>query len=123
MTARVTMWANPSCSKSRGATALLAELGVDVDEVLYLHTPPSREEIERVLRLLGSDDPGILLRTSEPLSRELGLATAPRDAVLEALATHPELIERPVVICGERAVIARPPELLLTVLGEEEHGP
>ncbi len=113
MDERVTLWANPSCNKSRGAEALLKERGVVVDTVLYLHTPPDRAEIERVLTLLGTDDPQVLCRRGEAAYRELGLATAHRDTVLAALATHPELIERPVVIRGDRAVIARPPERLL----------
>ncbi|HVM20891.1 MAG TPA: arsenate reductase (glutaredoxin) [Mycobacteriales bacterium] len=112
----VTIWANPRCSKSRGAEALLAERGVEVERVLYLETPPSREEIERVLVLLGTDDPRGLTRTGEPLFRELGLADANREQLLDALATHPELIERPVVVRGDRAVVARPPERLLDLL-------
>ena len=113
---RVTIWANPRCSKSRGAEALLAERGIEVERVLYLDTPPRREELERVLRLLGTDDPRALVRTGEPAYRELGLAGADREALLDALAEHPELIERPVVVRGDRAVVARPPERLLELL-------
>ena len=112
----MTIWTNPACSKSRGAEALLAERGVEVERVRYLDTPPSREELERVLGLLGTDDPRVLLRTGEPAYAELGLADADRDAVLDALAAHPELIERPVVVRGDRAVLARPPERLLELL-------
>ncbi len=112
----VTIWANPRCSKSRGAEALLAERGVEVERVLYLETPPSREEIERVLALLGTDDPRAIIRTGEAAYRELGLADADREQLLEALTTNPELIERPVVIRGDRAVVARPPERLLELL-------
>ena len=116
MTERVTVWANPRCSKSRGAEALLAERGVEVERVLYLVEPPSRAELERVLHLLGTEDPRVLVRSGEPAYRELGLDGADRAALLDALATHPELIERPVVIRGERAVVARPPERLLELL-------
>jgi arsenate reductase (glutaredoxin) len=84
--------------------------------VLYLETPPSRAEIERVLAQLGTDDPRALVRTGEPVYRELGLADADRDRLLDALAEHPQLIERPVVIRGDRAVVARPPERLLALL-------
>jgi arsenate reductase (glutaredoxin) len=112
----VTIWANPRCSKSRGAEALLTERGLEVERVLYLETPPSRAEIERVLGLLGTDDPRALVRTGEAAYRELHLADADRDGILDALTTHPELLERPVVIRGDRAVVARPPERLLELL-------
>ena len=114
----VTIWTNPRCSKSRGAEALLAERGVEVQRVRYLDTPPSRAELERVLGLLGTDDPRVLVRTGEPLYAELGLAGADRDRLLDALAEHPSLIERPVVVRGDRAVVARPPERLLELLDE-----
>ena len=106
----VTVWLNPRCSKCRGAEELLADRGVDAHKVYYLDTPPSRAELARVVDLLGGD-PRALLRTGEPEAR--GLAD---DEVLDALAAHPHLIERPVVIRGDRAVVARPPERLLELL-------
>ncbi|HWG92770.1 MAG TPA: arsenate reductase (glutaredoxin) [Mycobacteriales bacterium] len=118
MTEPVTIWTNPRCSKSRGAEALLAERGVPVERVQYLDEPPSRAEVERVLGLLGTDDPRVLVRTGEPLYAELGLADAARDELLDALAAHPSLIERPVVVRGDRAVVARPPERLLELLDD-----
>ena len=114
----VTIWANPRCSKSRGAEALLAERSVEVERVRYLDSPSSREELERVLGLLGTDDPRVLVRTGEPAYHELGLAGAGREALLDALAAHPELVERPVVVRGDRAVVARPPERLLELLDD-----
>jgi arsenate reductase len=112
----VTIWTNPLCSKSRGAQELLAEHGVVATQVRYLDEPPSRSELQRVLGLLGTADPRVLLRTGEPLAAELGLSDADDDAVLDALAAHPVLIQRPVVIVGDRAVVARPPERLLELL-------
>ena len=117
MTDRVTIWTNPRCSKSRGAEALLAERGVEVEQVRYLDEPPSRADLEAVLAKLGTSDPRVLVRAGEPLYAELGLAGADRDELLDALASHPQLIERPVVIAGDRAVVARPPERLLDLLG------
>jgi arsenate reductase len=112
----VTVWFNPSCSKCRGARDLLAESNVVCELVPYLEQGPSREELARVLGLLGSDDPRTMMRTGEPIYKELGLADAGADALLDAMAKHPILIERPIVIKGDRAVIARPPEKLLELL-------
>ena len=120
--AGVSVWYNPRCSKCRGAEELLAAYGVPAQRVLYLDTPPSAAEIARVLALLGSSDPRELMRTSEPRYIELGLAAAPADELIEAMTRHPELIQRPVVIWPDRAVIARPPELLLPLL-ETGHNP
>lgn len=114
----VTVWFNPSCSKCRGARDLLDDRGVACEIVRYLDDAPSRAEIERVLSLLGSDDPRAMMRTGEPLYAELQLAGADRDALLDAMAAHPILIERPIVIRGDRAVVARPPEKLLELLDQ-----
>lgn len=110
------VWHNPRCSKSRGVLQVLAEAGVTPDVVRYLDTPPSRAEIEDVLRLLGTDDPAAIVRTGEAAYRELGLAGADRDTLLDALAAHPSLIERPIVVDGDRAVLARPPERVRELL-------
>ena len=116
MTERVVVWHNARCSKSRGACQILDERGIDAEVVRYLDHPPPRAELERVLALLGSDDPRAMMRTGEPMYRELGLADATRDELLDAMTQHPILIERPIIIRGDTAVIARPPERLLDVL-------
>jgi arsenate reductase len=114
--ADLTVWYNPHCSKCRTAQGLLAERGVDADYVRYLDEAPTRPELERVLALLGTDDPLAITRTGEPLYAELGLAGADRSTLLDALAAHPVLIERPIAIRGGRAVVARPPERILELL-------
>ena len=111
-----TVWFNPNCSKCRGARDLLADRGVEADYVRYLEDAPTRDELERVMKLLGTDDPRSMMRTGEAVYTELGLAEAGRDALLDAMVAHPILIERPIVIRGDRAVIARPPEKLLDLL-------
>ena len=117
MSDETTVWFNPSCSKCRGARDLLAEQGVDASFVHYLEETPSRAELERVLGLLGFDDPRQMMRTGESVYRELGLAEVEdRGALLDAMVEHPILIERPIVIRGDRAVIGRPPERLLELL-------
>jgi arsenate reductase len=116
----VTVWYNPRCSKCRGAEELLAAHGVPASRLLYLDDPPSAAEISRVLGLLGAASPRALMRTGEPLYAELGLAGAPAAELIEAMTRHPQLIERPVVIWSDRAVIARPPELLLPLLDGDQ---
>ena len=112
----VIVWYNPKCSKCRGAAELLAAHGVPARRVFYLNDPPARAEIVRVLALLGTTDPRDLMRTNEPRYAELGLASAGPGDLIEAMSRYPELIERPVVIWPDRAVVARPPELLLPLL-------
>ena len=109
----VLVYFNPNCSKCRGARDLLDDKGVDADYFRYLEEAPSRQELERVMGLLGIDDPRQMTRTGESVYAELGLADAGRDRLLDAMTAHPILIERPIVIRGDRAVIARPPEKLL----------
>jgi arsenate reductase len=111
-----TVFFNPRCSKCRTAQAILTERGVEADYVRYLEQAPTRAELERVMRLLGIDDPRKMMRTGEDAYRELGLADADPDRLLDAMTTHPILIERPIVIRGDRAVIARPAERVLELL-------
>ncbi|MGH9036828.1 MAG: ArsC/Spx/MgsR family protein [Acidimicrobiia bacterium] len=115
----VTVWFNPQCSKCRTAHGILAERGVKADYVRYLDDAPSRADLERILALLGTDDPRVITRAGEPLYAELGLDGAGRDALLDALAAHPILIERPIAIRGDRAVVARPPERILELLDDQ----
>lgn len=112
----VTVWFNPSCSKCRTTQGILQERGVDADYVRYLEQAPSRDELVRVLGLLGSSDPRAIARTGEPVWKELGLASASDEEILDAMVANPILIERPIVIRGDRAVIGRPPENVLDLL-------
>jgi arsenate reductase len=112
----VTMWFNPNCSKCRGAKDILEGEDVSCEIVRYLQDAPSRTELERVMGLLGIDDPREMMRTGEPVYKELDLAAADRDGLLDAMAANPILIERPIVIRGDRAVIGRPPERVRELL-------
>src|SRR3954469_14759687 len=114
--AEVTVWFNPKCSKCRTTQGILEEQGVDADYVRYLESAPTRAELERVMAMIGTDDPVDIARTGEDLWKELGLKGASRDAILDAMAANPILIERPIVIRGDRAVIGRPPERVLDLL-------
>jgi arsenate reductase (glutaredoxin) len=110
------VWFNPTCSKCRTVQGILTEKGIEADYVRYLEQAPSREQIEAVLTMLGTDDPRAIIRTGEAVYQELGLAGADRDALLDAMVANPILIERPIVIRGERAVVGRPPENVLDLL-------
>ena len=105
----VTIYHNPRCSKSRETLALLEARGLAPVIVNYLDTPPSRAELEDILRKLGISARQ-LVRDKEAAWAESGLAdTSDEGRILDALLTWPVLIERPIVVCGERAVIGRPP--------------
>lgn len=114
--ADVTVWFNPNCSKCRTVQGILSEKGIEADYVRYLDQAPNRDQIEAVLTMLGADDPRAIMRTGEGVYKELGLAGADRDALLDAMVAHPILIERPIVIRGDRAVVGRPPENVLGLL-------
>ncbi|WP_294136021.1 arsenate reductase (glutaredoxin) [Sphingobium sp.] len=111
-----TIWHNPRCSKSRAALAILEETpGVDVSVVEYLKTPPSRAEIAAVLEKAGVT-PRDALRKSENVVKDIALDTSDDTAILDAMAAHPILIERAIVMTDKGAVIARPPEKARDVL-------
>ena len=115
----VQIFHNPSCSKSRGALEILSERGVDAQVVRYLDAPPDRSTLERILDAI-ADDPAALVRTGDPKFKAAGLTkddVQTRAQVIEVLLKHPEVMERPVVFVGDRAVIARPSERVLDLLG------
>ncbi len=104
---------NPRCSKSREALALLQDAGLNPEIVEYLKTPPDLGTLKALVRQLGVPVRD-LLRSSETLYAELGLADASLsdEQLLDALLHHPQLLQRPIVVRGEQALIARPPERL-----------
>jgi arsenate reductase len=113
----VLVYHNPVCSKSRGALEILGERGVDAEVVEYLKVNPSRADLERILGAI-PDEPAALVRKDKRF-KELELDAADYvtgDQVVGLLLEHPELMERPVVFVGERAVIARPSEKVLDLL-------
>lgn len=114
----LTIYHNPRCSKSRAALALLQERKVPVRIVEYLKDPPSRAELAGLRKKLGLA-PGEWIRKGEAEFKAAGLtAKSPDDTLLDAMAKHPILIERPIVVRGERAVVGRPPERVLELLGK-----
>jgi arsenate reductase len=108
-----TIYHNPRCSKSRATLALLQERGIEPAVRLYLETPPDEAEIRSLLQKLGFSA-AQLVRRGEEAYKVQGLGPESSEAELvAAMATHPKLIERPVVVHGGRAVLGRPPENVL----------
>jgi arsenate reductase len=113
----VVIYHNPRCSKSRAALQLLREKGVEPAIVEYLKTPPAAAELARLLDLLGMA-PRELMRKGEAVYKELGLddPALDRRALIAAMAENPSLIERPIVVAGDKAALGRPPEKILDIL-------
>lgn len=114
---QVTIFHNPRCSKSRATLALIEARGIEPEIVRYLETPPSAAELRHILGALGIGARD-LLRKGEAEYRELDLGREELDddALVDAMAAHPRLIERPVVLVGGEARIGRPPESVLEIL-------
>jgi arsenate reductase len=113
----VTIWHNPSCGSSKNALEYLREKGIEPIVYLYLKEKPGKKEIQALLKAAGLKA-SELLRPKEALGEELGLyAGAPTQAqILDAMATHAKLIQRPIVITEKGAVIARPKTLIDGIL-------
>lgn len=113
----VTIWHNPRCATSRRVLEMIRNKGIEPHVVEYLKTPPSAKEIKAVLAKLkiGARD---LLRKKEPAYRMEGLDDEKLSdaAAIRAMTDNPVLIERPVVLAGRRAVLARPPERVFEVI-------
>jgi len=113
----VTIWHNPRCSKSRQTLALLREHGIEPEVVEYLKEPPDTDALRGALAKLRLG-PRDLMRKGEAVYKERGLAdpALSDDALIAAMIAAPILIERPVVINGDKAAIGRPPEAVLGIL-------
>jgi arsenate reductase (glutaredoxin) len=113
----IRIYHNPACKHSRGALEILEERAPETEVVLYLETPPSKAELERLLALL-EDPPADLVRKDKRFV-ELGLVESDyltREHVVAVLMKHPELMQRPIIVKSNRAVLARPAEKVLTLL-------
>ncbi len=114
--AKYILWHNPRCSKSRDGLKFLD--GLDVEVRKYIDKPPSCEELKDVLKKLGMK-PSELVRKKEKLFKELGLENVDEDTILKAMCEHPKLIERPILIKGEKAVLGRPVERFKELVDEK----
>ncbi|MEO6922030.1 MAG: arsenate reductase (glutaredoxin) [Collimonas sp.] len=116
----ITIYHNPRCSKSRAALAIAeqfsAQQKLKLEVVDYQKTPLTLAQLQALHRTLGGPV-GAMLRDNEPEYAALNLAQADEAALLEAVAAHPKLLQRPIVVYRQRAVIARPPELVNPLFG------
>lgn len=113
----VTIYHNPRCSKSRQTLALLEENNISPDVILYLDTPPSATDLQQLLSKLGISARE-LLRKGEDAYKDNNLKNPDltEQQLIDAMVAHPKLIERPIVVKGDKAVLGRPPENVLELV-------
>jgi arsenate reductase len=112
----VTIYHNPRCSKSRNALTLLQQNGIEPKVIEYLKYPPDKAELKRIVQKLGVAPEQIVRKGEEMFKQHYAGKTLSDDQWLDALAAHPILIERPIVVRNERAVVGRPPENVLDLI-------
>lgn len=111
----VTIYHNPRCSKSRETLQLIRESGFQPRIIEYMESPPSVETLTELLKKLGMQA-SELVRRNESVFREMNLAAADEQALIEAMSREPRLIQRPIVVRGRQARLGRPPEDVLELL-------
>ena len=105
----IEIWHNSRCSKSRNAFNYLKDKNIEFEVKEYLKNPPTLQELKEVLSKLGMK-PSELIRSKEAIYKELNLKDASEDELLEAMVNNPKLIERPIIVNEDKAVVARPLE-------------
>ena len=113
---KITIYHNPKCSKSRETLALLRDRGVEPRVVEYLKTPPRAEQLRAIVRKLGITAEQLVRKGEDIYKAKYAGKALTETQWVEALVTHPILIERPIVVRGTRAAIGRPPEIILELL-------
>ena len=115
----IVIYHNARCSKSRSACEIVASRGIEATIVEYLKTPPTRAELRALLQKLGMKPEEIVRRGEDVFKEDYAGKTLDDEQWLDALLAHPILIERPIVVRGDKAVIGRPPEKVLDLLENE----
>mgnify|MGYP003301183924 CR=1 FL=1 len=111
----IQMYHNPRCSKSRATLAILAEQGIEPEIIEYLNDPPNETTLKKIQAALNCAVADMVRKKEAPYSAN-GLESASDDGLIKAIAKFPILLERPIVINGNRAAIGRPPENVLEIL-------
>jgi arsenate reductase (glutaredoxin) len=114
---KITVYQKPTCSKCRETMTLLRDRGVEFEAINYYETPVTREELRRLIDKLGVS-PRDLLRKGEEVYKALNLNAGEisDDELIDLMITHPDLMQRPIVVRGDRAVLGRPPEKVCELL-------
>lgn len=112
---QITIYHNPRCSKSRETLKLIEDKGIVPHVVEYLKTPPTAEELSRILTLLGKN-PAEILRKKEAAEAGIDPAALSDAELVAAMVANPAVIERPIVVAGAKAALGRPPENVLAIL-------
>ncbi len=107
---KVTIYHNPKCSKSRATLELLAQRGADPVVIEYLKTPPTEGELAALVAKLGIEPEQLVRKGEDAYKQHYAGKKLTAEQWIAAMATHPILIERPIVVVGNRAVLGRPPE-------------
>lgn len=123
MTPALTIWHNPACGTSRNVLAMIRNAGLEPRVVLYLETPPTRDELKAVVAATGGDARALLREKGTPF-HELGLddPALPDERLIDAMLAHPILINRPVVISPLGTRLCRPSETVLDLLPSPQRG-
>jgi arsenate reductase len=111
---KVTIYHNPRCSKSRQTLTLLRERGIEPEMIEYLKNPPSESTLARLIKMLAIE-PQASIRKKEYAALGLPESDNP-DELIARMASHPEIIERPIVVAGQQACLGRPPENVLEII-------
>jgi len=112
----IQIYHNPRCSKSRQTLALLEEKGVKAKVVEYLNTPPTAVELTSILQKLGLSPMQLMRKGEDEFKAHVKDKDLDDAALIAIMVAHPKLIERPIVINGDKAAIGRPPEAVLSIL-------
>lgn len=113
----IIIYHNPRCSKSRTTLALLEEHSDKIEIIKYLQTPPTVEQLQKIITLLGFESARQLMRSNEDLYKSLNLKEQnDEQLLLQAMQENPILIERPIVLANGKAAIGRPPESVLAII-------
>jgi len=112
----IRIYYNPRCSKCRDTATLVSDHAYHIELIEYIKTPPSREELRSLLGKLGMKPPELVRKGEDTYKQNYANRTLSDEEWLDVLLTHPVLIERPIVVRGNKAVVARPPEKVLELL-------